>query len=259
MMTAAMSPVRPTAAIAREIARGGLAGLIAGVLVGGLGGRAVMRISALIDSSAAGFTTENGATVNEFTLEGTIGLIVFGGIFAGLLVAFIWVIFQRWLPHRRLTRYAAATVVGVSLGGRAAIDGSNFDFRILDPPLVHAALFALLAGATATATLWFDRKLERRLPHESRGAYWLIVVAGLAFATPLMLSFFREEDCGCLTPPRLVGVLLAVLGILTVISWVFEARGRTQARWLHRTGTVVAMAVVTAGLAHLFGEIAHFA
>ena len=232
--------------------------MVAGLLVGGVGGRVVMRVSALLDSSVEGFTTENGATINEFTLEGTIGLIIFGGVFAGFLVAFVWVIFQRWLPRRRWLRYVATIVVGVALGGRAAIDGSNFDFVILDPPLVHAALFALLAGATAAATLWFDRKLDDRLPRDSLGVYWLIVLLGVTLAGPLLLSFFREEDCACLTPPRLVGLLLAVLGILTVISWAFEVRDRPQARWLHRSGSLAAVAVVAAGLVHLFGEIAHF-
>lgn len=233
--------------------------MIAGILVGGVGGRLVMRISALIDSSVEGFTTENGATINEFTLEGTIGLIVFGGLFAGFFVAFIWVIFQRWLPRSRGLRYAVATVVGVALGGRAAIDGGNFDFFILDPPLVHAALFVLLAGATAAATLWFDRRFDSRLPRDSFGTYWLIVVLGLALAVPLFLSFFQTQDCACLTPPRLVGVLLGLLGCPTVLSWASEVRGRPQARWLRWTGPFVALAVVVAGLAHLAGEIAHFA
>jgi hypothetical protein len=218
----------------------------------------MMRISALIDSSVAGFTTENGAIINEFTLEGTIGLMIFGGLFAGFLVAFIWVIFQRWLPGSTGLRYTVTAVVGVALGGRAVIDGGNFDFVILDPPLVHAGLFIFLAGATASAALWFDRKLESRLPHDLVGVYWLITGLGLTLAVPIFLSFFRTEDCGCLTPPRLVGILLGLLGMLTVISWASDLRGRPQARWLRLTGPIVALAVVVAGLAHLAGEIAHF-
>ena len=46
--------------VIREAAIGGIAGLIAGALVFGLGGRLFMRIAAIIDPAAAGLTTSNG-------------------------------------------------------------------------------------------------------------------------------------------------------------------------------------------------------
>jgi len=44
----------------RDITRGGLAGLIVGVLLAGIGGRVVMRLAALLVPAADGAFTENG-------------------------------------------------------------------------------------------------------------------------------------------------------------------------------------------------------
>ncbi len=66
-------------AFMRNIFRGGLAGSIAGVLFLGLGSRAVMRISALLNPEAKGILTENENPIGEITLGGTLGLIIFIG------------------------------------------------------------------------------------------------------------------------------------------------------------------------------------
>jgi len=47
----------PANEILREITRGGVAGLIAGVLVAGVGGRLVMRLAALLVPESAGSLT----------------------------------------------------------------------------------------------------------------------------------------------------------------------------------------------------------
>ncbi|MDQ3097639.1 MAG: hypothetical protein M3Q61_05680, partial [Chloroflexota bacterium] len=66
----------------RSIGIGSLAGLAAGLIVGGLGGRLAMRISgAMTDPGLASFArTENGNAIGEVTLEGTIAMFVFGAM-----------------------------------------------------------------------------------------------------------------------------------------------------------------------------------
>src|SRR5262245_14375558 len=69
---------RPTL---RDLAPVLLAGGIAGFGVGGLGGRVAMRIAALASGDQArGVVTEAGATVGRVTVEGTLFLLLFGGI-----------------------------------------------------------------------------------------------------------------------------------------------------------------------------------
>ena len=79
---------------------------------------------------------------------------IFVGLFTGLLVTPIWVIVERWLPSRGLARVAAAGVVAIGLGGRFGIEGDNFDFRILDPPLVQAAISFCWPGPQELRSCW---------------------------------------------------------------------------------------------------------
>jgi len=205
--------------LVREIARGGLAGLITGIVLGGGGGRLAMRVSALIDPDARGRITEAGATVGEFTLGGTIGLVLFGGIFTGLALALLWVIVRSLLPSRPLFRYATAAAIGVAMGGRFAVDGRNIDFLILDPKAAQVGLFVLLAAVTGAAVVWVDALLERRLPPaEGRAMWWygVVFLSGLLLAFPSILLMFSADNCACASPPRLPGLLLLAAGAISV-------------------------------------------
>lgn len=245
--------------VTREIARGGLAGLITGLAMGGGGARLAMRIASLLDPSARGRTTEAGFSVGEFTLGGTIGLIVFGGIFTGIGLAVIWVVVRSWLPNRAATRYLVAALIGVAMGGRFAIDGRNIDFIILDPAWGQVGVFLVLSALTGAAVVAVDRWLERRLPPARSNltiGYGLVAAIGLILTIPSLLLYFQAEDCACVSPPRLVGVFLIGLTLLTARSW-FAADANS--RWILRAGPIVLTAMVIAGLLHLGGEIAHFA
>jgi hypothetical protein len=50
----------PTGEVLRDIARGGIAGALVGIVVGGLGARLVMRLVAMLHPDAVGAFTENG-------------------------------------------------------------------------------------------------------------------------------------------------------------------------------------------------------
>jgi hypothetical protein len=57
---------------------------MSGAVFGGVGGRIIMRIVALIDQSAYGVRTDSGATVGEITVGGTIALTIVT-ILAGII------------------------------------------------------------------------------------------------------------------------------------------------------------------------------
>lgn len=244
--------------ITREIARGGLAGLVTGLAMGGGGARLAMRIASLVDPSARGRTTEAGFSVGEVTIGGTIELVVFGGIFTGIALAIMWVIVRPWLPDRGAARYLVAALIGVAMGGRFAIDGRNIDFVILDPPWGQVAIFLVLAALTGPAVVAVDQWLEPRLPPPRRElmvGYGIVAAIGLVLTVPSLLLYFRADECACVSPPRLVGVFLIGLALLTARSW-FGDVGSSQ--WTTRAGPIVLAAMVTAGLLHLGGEITHF-
>ena len=67
-----------TGEVLRDIARGGISGVAAGIVVSGLGGRLVMRIAALLHPDAVGALTENGNRIGDITVGGTLSLVLFG-------------------------------------------------------------------------------------------------------------------------------------------------------------------------------------
>lgn len=252
---------RPTLILPR-IAATALSGAAAGFVMAGVGGRLAMRLSAQIDRSAHGFTTEAGAVVGEFTLAGTISFIVFIGLGGALIVGLLWSVVSPWLPGDGRRRKVAAFVVTAALGGRFAVDGRNFDFVILDPALLQAAIFVVLAGLTGVVAVTFEPWMRRHVRGELAGAevaYWAIIAAGAVFAVPFSFLFFSEEACGCLSPPWLVGGAIVALGVVWVACLAIGLRLGTEPRWLRVAARVLVATATLAGLVHMVGEVAHFA
>ena len=132
------------------------AGVIAGVLVAGLGGRLLMRVlGATSGNPAQGLLTEADEVVGEITVGGTIEIIVFVGLLGGLLAAVVYLVVRRWLPA---TAGPAGIVMGILLLGTIgvgdAMSPDNVDFAILRPTWLAITLIvsvALLFGVTFTA------------------------------------------------------------------------------------------------------------
>ena len=81
---------------------GMIGGVVGGLLAAGAGGRLAMRLlGATAGDRAQGRITEADEVVGEVTVGGTIGFIVFGGLFAGLVCAVIYLLLRKWLPRRR--------------------------------------------------------------------------------------------------------------------------------------------------------------
>lgn len=245
-----------------RVAATALSGAAAGFAMAGGGGRLAMRLSAQIDRSAHGSTTEAGAIVGELTFGGTISFIVFVGFGGAIIVGLLWSLVSPWLPRYGSRRGIAAFFVGAALGGRLAVDGRNFDFLILDPPLLQASIFVVLAGLTGVAAAVIEPSMTNLVRAERAGArfaYWAIVVAGTVFAVPFSFLFFSEESCGCLSPPWLVGGAVVGLGLVWLARFVNGLRLRSEPKWLRAAGRILVALATLAGLAHLAGEIAHFA
>lgn len=227
----------PVGEILRDISRGGVAGLIAGVLVGGLGGRLFMRVAALLHPEATGIATQNGNLIGDITLGGSLALIVVVGLFVGISVGPVWVAVRSWIPGTGLGKALWTMPVAVALGSRGLLAVPNPDFRILghDPTIVVLIVVftALLGFTVAVIDGWLDGRLPRAVAAGSApaNAYTTLTIVGLALAAPIILPSFLIGDL------RWVGLSLVVTGIATLAWWYERAHGRQQpSRWVRTAG-----------------------
>ena len=131
--------------VARVTASGLAGGIVAGVLVAGLGSRLMMRIVGVMARSHYGEVTHENAVVGETTLDGTLNLVVQGigyGIFGAILYLFV----RRWVPGTGVVKGLVFGIGLLLLGGTVVLDGSYEYYRYIEPWQAYA-LFALLIPA----------------------------------------------------------------------------------------------------------------
>lgn len=239
----------------RDIARGGLAGLLAGILVAGIGGRVVMRAAALLVPDAAGQLTDNGNRIGDITLSGTLGLVLGGGVFFGLAGAVIWVVVSPWIPGGVRRRAILAMPVAVALTGVSLIQARNPDFLVLrhNVPTVMllVALVALAGLAIATIDAWLDRRLPAaNASGPADGIYLALAVSGGALIFPIVVTGYLSEE-------RPLGLALVAVGIATLIHWTARYQRRPLVpRWLVVAGRGSLLAAVILGVLALAPDVA---
>lgn len=252
---------RRVLAVVSDIARGGIAGAFSGLVVGGIGGRLAMRLSAVVASDATGRLTENGNRVGEITVPGTIALLIFGGLLSGLLAGVVWVLAYPWMKDIS-HRWAVAGVLAVALGGPLLISAGNSDFFILQPAWFHVSLFVLLLFVLGMAVSLTDHWLERSLPRGDSNVigplvvYTLIAGAGAPAILLLFGSYFAKSVCGCAAPARPVGLFLIGVGFATAYAWIARMRAKEPTTRVGTAGAWLLVAASVAGLIHTAGAIA---
>ncbi len=172
----------------REVTACITAGGVAGIVVGGLGARLVMRISAIAAGDAArGILTENGNRVGAITGDGTMALIVFGGLFTGLLGGLALLSVRALFPHRLLVLTFATVLLG--LGTPEVLDAGNADFVLLGDRPLNVAMFLALFVLYAVMAVWLADRLPAWLSHPPLSFIApLFLVGSLAFGG-LILAF----------------------------------------------------------------------
>lgn len=247
----------PTNEVLRDITRGGLAGLIVGVPIAGVGGRLVMRLAALIVPEAAGSVTEQGFIIGRITPAGSLGLIIALGLLGGAVAGSLWVVMRPWLPASTHARAVVSVPVALAFGAFVLIDDANPDFPILGhDPLVVASLVVLVA-LFGPALVLVDAWLDRRLPH-ARTTGDGRIVTGFAIVTGigLLLTFFFSVPFYLGPEIRAAGIPVLVVGLCTLTSWWYRVeRERPAPPRVALVARVALSIAVVAGLTVTIREV----
>jgi len=160
-----------------------VAGVAAGVLAAGAGGRLVMRLLAITSPDAHGNLTEAGEQIGEITLGGTLGFIFFSGVPAGLLAGALYALTGPLLPRGRVAGVALGVLLLVLAATRVEpLLADSIDFRLLDPawPAVLAfSLLALFQGMLTAALAPVPPAVSSRTMAAGRIAVAVVALAAL--------------------------------------------------------------------------------
>ena len=220
-------------------------GITAGLSVMGAGGRLAMRLlAATSPDEAQGQITDADEIVGEITVDGTIGFIVFIGIFGGVVAAAIYLVVRRMLPPRRLGGLAFGAALLIVLG--TTIDplrDENPDFDIVGPDWLSVLVFTAMALAFGVVLAGFMARLSAWLPPPSLARRTLVRYLPVAAVAVFGFS---------------VTLALVLLGILVVVAtrWTVLLDAVRSPMFV-RIGRVALLALVVVSLPGAIVSIAN--
>ncbi len=212
--------------------------VVAGLVVGGLGSRLAMRVSAIAAGDhRQGLLTDNGNAVGTITAEGTLALVVFVGLAAGLATGVFLAAMRTVLPGRFLP--LSVSLVLLALGGPFVIDPANPDFTLVGNGFLNVAMFAALFPAFGCGALWIAERFDGWLVRPPLVRLAPITIAGAAVG--LVLGILGVGVFGT-AGPLSVAVVLVTVAAAAVTA--FAAPGlagsvRAVARVVLAVGVVV--------------------
>ena len=175
----------------RGVAIALVAGFWTGVLVTGPAMRLIMRLLAVTSGDdAQGRLTEADEVVGRIELEGTVGLLVFGGIFPGFVSGAVYVLARRLLPDGRLGGVAFGALHLVIAATRIdPLRPDNPDFALLGPGWLSVVTFGAAAVVHGIAVAAIARRYSRAAPTSwealrRRTGAWLPLAPALLVLVP---------------------------------------------------------------------------
>lgn len=128
-----------------------VAGIVAGVLLVGVGSRLAMLVLRLTSPDRViGIRSDDDFEIGRFTVGGTYNLLMLGAV-VGIIGAGVYRLVAPWLIgpmwFRRFTTAAASAVVG----GSMLVHADGIDFRLLKPTWLAIGLFVALPAVFGAA------------------------------------------------------------------------------------------------------------
>jgi len=207
-----------------------VAGIISGFVVGGLGLRLAMRISAIMTPEGQlGRLTVAGALPLTFTVEGTAILLMLGS-YGGVVGALFYMGVRRWLPEgwSWWQNGLAIGVLGWLTYGARIIQADNFEFRVFGPAGVNLAMYSSMYVWYGLLLAYTVKRLESGSRLLAGARLWLQIgiialvlvpfVAGTVAVTNIMFNSgplhnsLMEIQYLFMTLVGAIGILVAAIG-----------------------------------------------
>jgi hypothetical protein len=181
-----------------------LSGAAAGILATGAGGRLVMRLLAVTaGADAQGQITEAEQIVGRITVDGTIGFVVFTGLFFGPVSGAAYLLLRRWLPAGQAGGLAFGALLLVVAGTRLEpLRRANPDFDLVGPGWVSVVAFMLLVVFHGMLVAALAGRLSRAVPLLAARP------GAIAVHAPLLLLVL---------PGPSVALVVVVVGVVVVL------------------------------------------
>ena len=139
-------------------------GIIAGIIVGGIGSRIVMRIVGAMEGSLPHQETDFGFTVGSVTGFGMVFLIIFAGSASGFVGGLAYMCVRPWLGAKKRWRGLYFGAIVLLAGGGLVIEGGNTDFVRFGSSTLNIFMFAVLFMVfgllVAPLVEWADIRLQ---------------------------------------------------------------------------------------------------
>jgi hypothetical protein len=230
-------------AVLRRMSLLTLSCILSAFVVGGIGGRIVMRISAsAAGQSMVGRITENGNRIGQFTIVGTLFLILLIGIFVALFGTVIVVASDPWLRWLGPLEGLGFGLATLAINGQQDNFGST-DFLILEPASLNISMFValnLLFGLAVFTVYWIlDKRLPRAGGTDQR--FWAIAVVPFLMGFALLLAFLTLPGFSGAEADYAMAAILLVIVVSTAVRTASSMTARIPA-WISTIATVAGYA-----------------
>lgn len=208
-----------------------LTSLLVGLLVIGPAARLAMRLVASTSPDAQGRITEFDAVVGMITVKGTLGVFLFAGLSAGIVMGIAYALASWVLPRGVLGGAVVGAAAIVVFGSRLdPLRGDNPDFDIVGPAWLSITTFTAMAVVSGILTAPIAGRIGAALPPPR--LWWLVWMLPVGLFVVVALA---EEPL----------VFTAVIvGCLVFVAAVRVPRERRAVVW--RRGRLVVQGILAA-------------
>jgi hypothetical protein len=220
-----------------------VAGIGAGIVAAGAGGRLVMRLLAVTaGDDAQGRITEANQVVGRISAGGTIGFVVFTALFFGTASGGAYLLVRRWLPAGRAGGLSYGALLLVLAGTRLEpLREGNVDFDLVGPGWVSVVAFAALVLFHGMLVAALAGRISRAVPLLGREPGAIVAHAPLLLLAPLVSVVLALIVAGVL-------VVLLTRARPVIAAW--------HARLLRPAGRVVLALLALAALPGFLSAVA---